>query len=78
MAIVKFGGNFCFSTINSPPETLIAAASDTLAVPSNAFTVSEGFGVEISAKSSLFTYSTVIFVMQLKQKEIMFLQNTVF
>ena len=39
---------------------MIAAASDTLAVPSNAFTVSEGFGAEISAKSSLFTYSTGI------------------
>ena len=47
MATVKFGGNFCFSTINLPLDTIIAAASDTLAVPSKALTVDEGFGVEI-------------------------------
>jgi hypothetical protein len=34
--MVKFGGNFCFSTTSLPPELLIAAASDTLDVPSNA------------------------------------------
>ena len=58
MAMVKFGGNFCFSTINSPFDTLMAAASETLAVPSMAFTVSVGLGSEISASSSLLTYST--------------------
>ena len=51
MAIVKFGGNFCFSTINFPFDTRMGAASETLAVPSKAFTVSEGFGAVISANS---------------------------
>ena len=36
MATVRLGGNFCFSTINSPCDDFIAAASETLAVPSNA------------------------------------------
>ena len=54
--MVKLGGNFCFSTINFPLETLMAAASDTLEVPSKFLTKSDGFGAEISYQRLLSRY----------------------
>src|ERR671939_1039366 len=59
-AIVKFGGNFCFGTINSPLELRSDEASDTLGVPSNFCTAGEGLGTFTIDNLSLSYVSTRI------------------
>src|SRR4029079_6222257 len=52
-ASVRLGGNLCFGIIRSPPELRIAAASETLRIPSNFLTTCEGFGTVTFASKAL-------------------------
>src|SRR5689334_15356614 len=48
--------------MRSPPEAFIAEASDTLAVPSNVCTTSEGLGMFMVERTDLSKYSIDTFI----------------